>query len=142
MEFDVDQQSIQINENGSCEENEGSRMHNNNTENVSPVPDAMDTIVDDQEDNSINQSTTLVCTATDCKKEIDEFMIQCNKCKFAIHFTCTRLPAYQLSMFMTKGYKRYICESCYGEVDEYYRSNCCDNEMKNERENELLMEIE
>ena len=114
---------------------------------ANPVPDAMDTEADVPEtdnelDNSVNESTTLVCTASNCNKEADEFMIECNRCKYAIHFACTRLPAYQLSMFMTKGYKRYICESCYGQVDQYYTDNCCDDVEGMAREKQLLTEIE
>ena len=99
---------------------------------ANPVPNVLEAEADVPEsentgDNSVNQSTTLVCRASGCDKEADEFMIECFRCKHAVHFACTRLPAYQLQMFMTKGYKRYICETCYGEVDDYYTSHCCDN---------------
>ena len=110
---------------------------------ANPVPDVLDTkaVVPDAEnaeDNSVNLSTTLVCRASGCDKEADEFMIECNRCKHAIHFACTRLPAYQLQMFMTKGYKRYICETCYGQVDDYYTPHCYDN--ANPRADELQAE--
>ena len=71
-----------------------------------PEPAALDSIVsEDSEDKNIIQRTTLVFTARNCTKEADEFMIECNKCKFAIHFACRQLTAYQLSMIITKGYK-------------------------------------
>ena len=39
-------------------------------------------------------------------------MLRCNECKLQIHYECTRLPAYQLHQFKTKGYRKYICDSC------------------------------
>ena len=79
---------------------------------ANPVPNVLEAEADVPEsentgDNSVNQSTTLVCRASGCDKEANEFMIEFFKCKYAVHFACTRLPAYQLQMFMKKGYKRY-----------------------------------
>ena len=61
-----------------------------------------------------------VCTVAKCNKAADSRMVACNNCDRYTHFSCTQLPPYQISMFMTKGYRRYVCEDCYvkqtGEV--------------------------
>ena len=84
------------------------------------------------------------CTNSNCRKDSDEYMIECKKCDKYTHFSCTRLPASHLQRFMTKGYKRYECENCYrkdNEVHEEYIKNCYDLEWA-ARESELLKEIE
>ena len=84
------------------------------------------------------------CKNSNCRKENDEHMIQCKECDKYVHFACTRLPPSHLQRFMTKGYKRYVCDSCYGEkneVHEDYINNCYDREWT-ARESELLNEIE
>ena len=34
------------------------------------------------------------------------------KCSRLVHYTCTQLPTYQLSQFLTKGCRRYVCMQC------------------------------
>ena len=84
------------------------------------------------------------CTKRDCRKDNDDNMIECKPCGKYTHFACTRLPPSQLQRFMTKGYKRYVCEGCYSkdhEVHEDYIRNSFEREWT-ERERELLEEIE
>ena len=84
------------------------------------------------------------CKNSSCRKDNDEYMIQCKECDKYTHFVCTRLPPSHLQRFMTKGYKRYVCDSCYGkdnEVHEDYVNNCFDR-VWTARESELLKEIE
>ena len=84
------------------------------------------------------------CTNSNCRKNIDENMIECKMCNKYTHFSCTRLPASHLQRFMTKGYSRYVCENCYRKdhkVHEDYTKNCYDLEWA-ARESELLKEIE
>ena len=81
------------------------------------------------------------CTYIKYRKLIDEYMIQCKQCDKYTHFACTRLPAAQLQRFMTKGYKRYNCDNCFGTVYEDYTNNCFEREWSS-REQELLLEIE
>ena len=47
-------------------------------------------------------------------------MIYCQKCEHFTHFSCTQLPGYQLAQLMTKGYRKYICAACYGDVHSDY----------------------
>ena len=84
------------------------------------------------------------CKNSSCRKDNDEYMIQCKDCEKYTHFVCTRLPPSILQRFMTKGYKRYVCDSCYErdhEVHEDYTKNCFDR-VWTARESELLKEIE
>ena len=53
-------------------------------------------------------------------------MLRCNECKLQIHYECTRLPAYQLHQFKTKGYRKYICESCTIDIPNKIKE-LCDN---------------
>ena len=53
-------------------------------------------------------------------------MLRCNECKLQIHYECTRLPAYQLHQFKTKGYRKYICESCTVDIPNEIKE-LCDN---------------
>ena len=93
------------------------------------------------EDATRTETTKPVCTNTDCTKEAEHSMILCSKCKITTHFACTRLPAYQLSMFMTKRYRQYVCKTCYGEVHEDYTKDSYEKECESFEE-ELTAEIE
>ena len=70
--------------------------------------------------------TDSVCINPNCDKIADSRMIACKKCDKFTHYSCTQLPPYQIAMYMTKGYRRYICESCFiddnGEVHSDYFS--------------------
>ena len=89
----------------------------------------------------LEDETTARCIDEQCREENNENMILCNKCKKYIHFTCTRLPPSVLQRFMTKGFKKYECDGCYGPVHEDYINNCFDKVWMS-REKELLSQIE
>lgn len=63
-------------------------------------------------------TSEIACTQGDCKKEADQYMLHCTKCKKHTHYACTMLPPYQLSLFMQSGYRLYKCSNCVGEVDD------------------------
>ena len=45
----------------------------------------------------IRQSPTLQkCTISSCKSVVSEYMLKCAKCSRLTHYSCTRLPTYQL----------------------------------------------
>ena len=46
------------------------------------------------------------------------------KCKRLTHYACTKLPAYQISLFLLKGYRIYQCRVCVGEIHEDILDNC------------------
>ena len=45
-----------------------------------------------------------------CMMYDDEFKLQCLACNKLVHSGCTQLPVFQISHFLTKGYRRYICK--------------------------------
>ena len=67
------------------------------------------------------------CALHECTKAADTFMIPCGNCKSLFHYACTRLPPYQLSLFMTKGYRKYLCTTCHGPVCSEYKEHCDPN---------------
>ena len=71
--------------------------------------------------NSRNDEPTYtnICTAI-CGEPSNPRMIKCDHCNRFTHFECTELPGYQLQQLMTKGYRKYLCPQCFGEVDELY----------------------
>ena len=46
-----------------------------------------------------------------CEGEMNNFMIQCNKCQGWTHYLCTKLPIYQLYLLVHTS-RRYTCEKC------------------------------
>ena len=58
-------------------------------------------------------STTTVATCVDrCIQDEDEYKLECHQCKKLFHYRCTGLPAYQLTYFLTVGYRRFVCQRC------------------------------
>ena len=63
------------------------------------------------------------CTTTNCVLDADDsYKLECIKCNREVHYKCTHLPLYQLSLFLTTGYRRFVCENCV-EVPQYLKEN-------------------
>ena len=60
----------------------------------------------------------------ECEMENSKFMLACSKCERLTHYRYTKLPAYQVTLFMKKGYRLYVCSLCVGEIDEEILGNC------------------
>ena len=58
------------------------------------------------------------CTSLACVQDDDKYKLECAKCKLLVHYRCTQLPLYQIQLFLTKGYRKYICLNCV-EVPTY-----------------------
>lgn len=52
------------------------------------------------------------CLEDDCISDEDEHKLECIQCHKLYHYSCTQLPLYQLSYFLIKGYRKYICPRC------------------------------
>ena len=67
-----------------------------------------------------------------CTKEFGGNAMKCDKCKGVTHFECTGLPTYLLFLFSSKGYKRFRCKKCVGNVphefDRYTKSETIDED--------------
>ena len=55
-----------------------------------------------------------ICTSERCKSDDAPNKLECAECNRKVHFKCTRLPVYQLGLFLTKDYhyRKYRCANC------------------------------
>ena len=65
-----------------------------------------------------------VCTLKGCVMGANKFMLNCYKCKRLTHYACMKLPAYQISLFLLKGYRIYQCRVCVGKIHKDILDNC------------------
>ena len=56
------------------------------------------------------------CIDNGCTKELDGNVLKWDKCRGITHFYCTGIPTYLLFLFSSKGYKRFRCKKCVGNV--------------------------
>ena len=54
---------------------------------------------------------TRICSTSTCIDDGDENKLRCTKCLKKKH-KCTGLPLYQVSQFLTKGYRGFVCSQC------------------------------
>ena len=64
------------------------------------------------------------CTSKGCTNVSNNFMLTCLKCKEPQHFSCSGLPDYQITLFMTKGYRNFVCKLCVGMIPQEISNNC------------------
>ena len=58
----------------------------------------------------------LVCTPEHCSDYINQDLLLCTKCLRAVHFDCSQLPAYQISVFVSQDHEaQYTCITCVKE---------------------------
>ena len=58
------------------------------------------------------------CTSSNCKHDNGKYKLECAKCKKLVYCRCTSLPTYQLQLFLTKSYRKFICWKC-AEIPSY-----------------------
>ena len=56
----------------------------------------------------------------------DNDMIECSACHNWIHFQCTKLPAYQIQIFIDTN-RKFTCENCADQPEEELVAKCFDN---------------
>ena len=61
-----------------------------------------------------DSSSLLMCTPEECTNDQDNDFLKCDKCARKVHYRCTRLPAYQIQLFISSTTKQYQfqCEKC------------------------------
>ena len=69
-------------------------------------------------DAESTQASVSEVTPTTYKYDNDKYKLECAECKRLIHYGCTSLPTYQLQIFLTKGYRKFICCKCV-EIPSY-----------------------
>ena len=67
---------------------------------------------------------SLTCTLDGCSMDKTNYMLECSNCKRLTHYACTKLPAYQIKLFLLKGYRLYKCSICVGEIHKDIHENC------------------
>ena len=69
-------------------------------------------------DAESTQASVSQCRPTNCKYDNDKYKLECAECKRLAHYGRTSLPTYQLQLFLTKGYGKFICCKCV-EIPSY-----------------------
>ena len=67
-------------------------------------------------ESDVNYNLNPKCGALSCLSESNnDQCLECTTCKKKIHHCCTKLPAYQIGLFMlaeTKANNSFLCEQC------------------------------
>ena len=58
------------------------------------------------------------CTQTNSKCDSNKYKLECVECKGLVHYGCISLPPCKLQLFLTKGYRKFICCKCI-EIPSY-----------------------
>ena len=74
--------------------------------------------------NKMEVTPLAVCTQDGCALKNDRLMLECSKCKRRTHYACTKLPPYQITLFLQKSYRLYICTACVGDIHQDILENC------------------
>ena len=69
-------------------------------------------------DAESTQASVSEFTTTTCKCDNDKYKWECAKCKRLVHYGRTSLPTYQLQLFFTKCYRKFIGCQCV-EIPSY-----------------------
>ena len=74
----------------------------------------------------------------ECGMERNDFMLMCGKCKQFIHYECTKLPGYQITLFLQKSYRNYQCAKCIGKIPDEVAEKCNKYEEKIQDLNDII----
>ena len=67
---------------------------------------------------------TLNCGGSSCSTlNTDDDLLTCGKCKTKWQYSCTGLPPYQIALFLSSGYRKFVCERC-ANVPEELKFQC------------------
>jgi hypothetical protein len=76
-------------------------------------------------DEEVNDASTFVKeilinrSSCICQKSDNSDMIQCGECPTWYHYQCTRLPEYQLAVYVVARGRKFTCASCVGSQSKY-----------------------
>ena len=87
-----------------CENHSIDKVSPQNVENI--------TDAGQNSDRSRTDPETSKCSDTVCINDDNPHRLLCAKCEKLFHYSCTKLPLYQLTYFLTKGYRTYKCVNC------------------------------
>ena len=52
------------------------------------------------------------CKQSLCIDGGDKYKVECKDCQRLFHYKCSQLPLYQLQLFLTTGYHKFVCINC------------------------------
>ena len=131
-----------MNDPDDLEDDDESRDENTDEVSIVSSVNSLSGITREIKNLSILSPTSSICTLHECNLPKTPFMLQCKKCKLLTHYCCTRLPAYQISLFLQKKYSLYICRSCIGKIDEELIEQCTTSERTEEEIRSLEEKLE
>ena len=80
------------------------------------------------------------CNDSKCNTSSNDALV-CGECSANVHYECSRLPGYQIHTFLTaKNYRKFVCETCCGEIPTTCCKNDCDKVLVKEMECSVLQE--
>ena len=80
------------------------------------------------------------CNVSKCNTSSNDALV-CGECSANVHYECSRLPGYQIHRFLTaKNYRKFVCETCCGEIPTTCCKNDCDKVLVKEMECSVLQE--
>ena len=59
-----------------------------------------------------NVNDNLTCKQSFCIEDGDQYKVECKDCQRLVHYKRTQLPLYQLQLFLTTGYRKFVCINC------------------------------
>ena len=63
------------------------------------------------QDEHLNEETSIIDQCLICQKIAGKYFLKCADCNFKIHYTCSELPSYQITNFVTSN-RRFTCDFC------------------------------
>ena len=63
---------------------------------------------------------TKSCTSEECITDEDQYKLECAICLRHVHYRCTQLPVFQIQLFLTKKYRKFMCGNCV-QVPDYLK---------------------
>ena len=77
------------------------------------------------EENSDITISLIQASCAMCPEKDDSNMIQCSICHHWLHFSCTKLPAYQVEIFISIQ-RKFTCENYVDQPNEDLQTKCFD----------------
>ena len=77
------------------------------------------------EENSDITTSLIQASCAMCPEKDDNNMIQCSICHQWLHFSSTKLPAYQVKIFISTQ-RKFTCENCVDQPNEELQNKCFD----------------
>ena len=102
-----------------CEDEDDSQIQ------LSSVLTGYKTLDNTLEENSDITISLIQASCAMCPEKDDSNVIQCSICHHWLHFSCTKLPAYQVEIFISTQ-RKFTCENYVDQPNEDLQTKCFD----------------